>query len=491
LDENDTLLVEHTSKEHKYEAELRDTADKEEARIMAQLAASRAYAVQRQAELLASRVRESQRREAIKRKKSYKKEAVERERNFWKGEMELLKIHLKTNQEDGEFERKLAELLSGMPAWVRSEKLSGLMSLSDDDDNTADALLDDSGSDGRDDSMRFDSETQELDRQRMKEMAKLEGMRKTNHESVVKMKKQHKLIRESRRTEHGKILKALKEAQVTEIAKLKEQQVKEMQSVEETQKTSDRLDEDNKMSNERLYALLPRFVADKLKSGDPIEPTPFKNLTFLIADIVSFTNLSSKSSAKQIVSLLNRLYSQMDETLDNFDDVYKLETIGDAYCIVAGINDQERSPKKNAKDIIEVAMNFIDIVQQLDMSDQVQEELQVRIGIHSGPAVGGVTNPSQPKFSLFGDTVTITGRIEQTSRPLEIHVSATTYEMVKDEFEFDVSESVALEAADGGSKKKISAYWLQGRKLAGGKGGNANEERAERVGGSRARFADQ
>ncbi len=227
-------------------------------------------------------------------------------------------------------------------------------------------------------------------------------------------------------------------------------------------------------------------MADKLKNGENIEPTPFKNVTFLIADIVSFTNLSSKSSAKQIVSLLNRLYSQMDEVLDNYEDVYKLETIGDAYCIVAGINSQDRNYKSNAKDIVEVAMNFIDIVASLDMSDQVQDDLKIRVGIHSGPAVGGVANLSQPKFSLFGDTVTITGRMEQSSRPMEVHVSADTYELVKEDYEFDVSETVPLDT-DGSSKKKMKAYWLQGRMTPGGNAKVVGEERS----GSRARFADQ
>ncbi|KAI8851742.1 adenylyl cyclase [Chytridium lagenaria] len=200
-----------------------------------------------------------------------------------------------------------------------------------------------------------------------------------------------------------------------------------------------------------------------MKRNEAVQPRQFDNLILLTSDIVSFTSLSSQSSAKQIISLLNRLYSAMDETLDSFHDVFKLETIGDAYCIVAGLNSQDRSPHLNAVDVVECAISFVEIVQNLDMSDQISDSIQMRVGIHCGPAVGGVANSSQPKFSLFGDTTSITGIMEQTSKPNRIHISESLYNLVKDDYEFDVSESVAVQDGAGG-KKKMATYWLVGRK---------------------------
>ncbi|KAI8607046.1 nucleotide cyclase [Chytriomyces sp. MP71] len=208
-----------------------------------------------------------------------------------------------------------------------------------------------------------------------------------------------------------------------------------------------------------------------MKTGAPVEPRHFKGLAFLTADIVSFTNLSSKSSAKQVVSLLNRLYSQMDDVIDSFDDLYKLETIGDAYNVVAGLNTQDTaSLKEMAIAMIDCAQNFMEIVTNLDMSDQVQNRIQMRIGIHVGPAVGGVANPAMPKYSLFGDTVTITGQMEQTSRPMEIHVSGPTYDLVKDVYEFEVSEAVPV--LD--SKQKLASWWLTKRRDASASRGSSD-----------------
>ena len=64
---------------------------------------------------------------------------------------------------------------------------------------------------------------------------------------------------------------------------------------------------------------------------------------------------------------------------------------------MAGVNDQNRDAKANACDVIDCALSFCDIVQNLDMSDQVQDSIALRIGVHTGSAVGGVVNPAQPK----------------------------------------------------------------------------------------------
>ncbi|KAJ3019956.1 UNVERIFIED_CONTAM: hypothetical protein HDU68_010419 [Siphonaria sp. JEL0065] len=451
IDENEALLSEHTAKEQALEDHLKQQADIEEHVISMKLLSLQSSQNERTVSQLAASVRERQRKEAKVLAHRETREAKRREKEFWTKEIAILKAHLTRlghPTEGPQYVAKEEELLNRIPKDLDAPiDESDLDLLGEDDDSTSPVVADDIN----------------VEAARAREMALFETLKKAHKQAVKKLKLQNTRARDARRVEQQKILASILVAQDSDIRKLKAQQELEMQQFEETQKSASKADEDNAASNERLYGMLPKFVADVMKTGAAVEPRPFKCLAFLTADIVSFTNLSSKSSAKQVVSLLNRLYSQMDEVIDSFEDLYKLETIGDAYNVVAGLNTQDIStPKDFAVSMIECAQRFMEIVRNLDMSDQITDHIQMRIGVHVGPAVGGVANPAMPKYSLFGDTVTITGQMEQTSRPMEIHISGPTYELVQDVFACDVSEAVPI--LDG--KQKMAAWWLLHKKTA-------------------------
>ncbi|KAJ3117416.1 hypothetical protein HDU96_006797 [Phlyctochytrium bullatum] len=457
LDEYETLLAKHLAEEQKLEAQLNATADKAENDLHTEMVAAKVKIEQQKVAKDASEKRDLLRAEARSTLREQKAEARERQRQFWLDEENLLREHLAAtgqSTDDESFALKAAALLDRTRLEFKKAFGKDVFDLNDEEGLG-------------DDMTRMDFDANESDRQFAREAYKIEDMRKKNGVQIRKVKKHNAKIRENLQKVHARILQDLQKEQDEEMALLKDQQCKEMTALIETQKTSEKVDEDNKVLNDRLNAMLPRFVVESMKNEEVIAHREFKDLVFLTTDLVSFTSLSSESSAVQVISLLNRLYTAMDDVLDSFHDIFKLETIGDAYCIVSGLNSEDRSPKLNAIDIVECAITFVEIVRGLDMSDQIREKLEMRIGIHCGPAVGGVANISQPKFSLFGDTVTTTGLLEQTSRPNCIHVSGPIYELVKDEYEFDFSESITVQTPGSAGVKKVPTFWLIGRKSQG------------------------
>ncbi|KAJ0062416.1 hypothetical protein NL108_011024, partial [Boleophthalmus pectinirostris] len=85
-----------------------------------------------------------------------------------------------------------------------------------------------------------------------------------------------------------------------------------------------------------LYAMLPRHIANQLKDGKSVEAGEFEVCTILFSDVVTFTNICSACEPIQIVHMLNSMYSKFDR-LTSVHDVYKVETIGDAYMVVGGV----------------------------------------------------------------------------------------------------------------------------------------------------------
>ena len=110
-----------------------------------------------------------------------------------------------------------------------------------------------------------------------------------------------------------------------------------------------------------MNQLLPRTVANALKAGQVITPEQYDSVTISFVDIVDFTNLCASSSPIQIIDLLNELFSAFDALIEQHD-VYKVETIGDAYMCVSGL--PNRNGHKHVLEIAKVSLGFIEVVCQ-------------------------------------------------------------------------------------------------------------------------------
>ncbi|GBL84777.1 Atrial natriuretic peptide receptor 1 [Araneus ventricosus] len=212
--------------------------------------------------------------------------------------------------------------------------------------------------------------------------------------------------------------------------------------------------EEKKKSEELLYQVLPKSVAEQLKRGKAVEPEYFDSVTVFFSDVVGFTQMCSMSTPIQVVDFLNDLYTCFDAIINDFD-VYKVETIGDAYMVVSGLPD--RNGMRHAKEIARMSLALLKAVTSFKIRHRQDDTVKLRIGIHSGPCCAGVVGQKMPRYCLFGDTINTASRMESTGEQLKIHVSPDT-KIALDYFgNFTL---VPREEIQVKGKGKMQTYWL-------------------------------
>ncbi|XP_037074555.1 guanylate cyclase soluble subunit beta-2-like [Pollicipes pollicipes] len=186
----------------------------------------------------------------------------------------------------------------------------------------------------------------------------------------------------------------------------------------ELKRTAAALEREKDKTDRLLHSMLPPEVAHKLKSGDRVQES-FDSATVLFSDIVTFTVIASRCQPHQIVQLLNEMYTRFDDATES-NGVYKVETIGDAYMVVGGI--PSRVPD-HATRVVSQAIDMVRLAQEV-AHPITGAPVQIRVGIHTGPAVAGVVGQKMPRYCLFGDTVNVASRMESHGVPGRIHLSA-------------------------------------------------------------------
>ena len=219
---------------------------------------------------------------------------------------------------------------------------------------------------------------------------------------------------------------------------------------------TEQLIQEKKKTENLLYEMIPKSVADDLRKGNKVEAESFEAVTIFFSDIVGFTEMSAQSTPLQIVNLLNDLYTLFDSIIESYD-VYKVETIGDSYMVASGL--PVRNGDLHASEIASMALHLTSAVKTFKIRHIPDKSLLLRVGIHTGHVCAGIVGKKMPRYCLFGDTVNTASRMETTSLPLKIHCTETFRQVLDKLGGYETTERGIIQIKGKGEMK---TYWLVG-----------------------------
>ena len=214
------------------------------------------------------------------------------------------------------------------------------------------------------------------------------------------------------------------------------------------------LAEEKEKSESLLLNILPEQIAERLKQGHHQIAEGFAGVTILFADLVGFTLLSEKISPKELVILLNQIFSEFDRLSDRHG-LEKIKTIGDAYMVASGLPIPRTD---HVEAVAEMALDMQQAIAKFNLEHNCQ--LSIRIGINSGPVIAGVIGTKKFIYDLWGDAVNTASRMESHGIPGAIQVTTSTYNLLEDKYVFQERGVISVKG-----KGEMKTYLLIGRKI--------------------------
>ncbi len=209
---------------------------------------------------------------------------------------------------------------------------------------------------------------------------------------------------------------------------------------------------EKQVSETLLLNILPADVASELKEKGRVTAKLFDNVTVLMTDFVDFTVLGERLSPEALVAELHTCFEAFDNIIGKYK-IEKIKTVGDAYVAVSGL------PNANAHHAEDITMAAIEIRDFIEQRKQAlgMDTFGIRIGINSGKLVAGIVGVKKFAYDVWGDTVNIAARMEQSGAEGRINISHDTWMLVKDKFTCTYRGEIEAK-----NKGKLKMYFVEG-----------------------------
>jgi class 3 adenylate cyclase len=214
------------------------------------------------------------------------------------------------------------------------------------------------------------------------------------------------------------------------------------------------IEAERQRSDELLLNILPKSIAEELKTEGKARARRFEQVSVLFTDFVNFTRISEQLAPEELVEELDKCFKAFDYIIGQYPDIEKIKTIGDAYMCASGLSDRKTMPYT----IVQAALDIQDYL--LEYKElrirQGKPFFEARIGIHTGHVVAGVVGSKKFVYDIWGDTVNTASRVESNGEAGQVNISEETYKLVK--YRFDCLPRGKMPAKNKG---EIDMYFVK------------------------------
>jgi guanylate cyclase len=206
-------------------------------------------------------------------------------------------------------------------------------------------------------------------------------------------------------------------------------------------------------SEDLLLNILPREIAAVLKNETRTIADAFDGASLLFADLVGFTPLTAELPPVVVVNLLNEIFSEFDEMVEKYR-LEKIRTIGDNYMVASGV------PTPRSDHAEALACLALDMRDYLSRRPSINgHEVRFRIGINSGPVIGGVIGRRKFVYDVWGDAVNIASRMESQGLAGRIQIAQATFDLIQGGFVCEPRGTIPVKG-----RGEMKTYLLIGKK---------------------------
>ncbi|WP_199296044.1 adenylate/guanylate cyclase domain-containing protein [Trichocoleus sp. FACHB-591] len=202
-----------------------------------------------------------------------------------------------------------------------------------------------------------------------------------------------------------------------------------------------------------LSNTLPAPIAKRLKLQEDTIADSFEEVTILFADLVNFTQWASEITPTALVSYLNEIFSAFDQLTEKHG-LEKIKTIGDAYMVAGGL---PIPSDHHVEAIAEMGLDMLSAIAQFNAKHGTN--LNLCVGINTGPVIAGVIGTKKFSYDLWGDTVNIASRMESHGLPGRVQVTEAAYHHLKTHYTFEKRDIIEVKG-----KGSMQTYLITGKK---------------------------